>query len=84
MPIDVILIRACLLALFNNASRGGCTEELVGMDVEAALRRPYTAQQIRAALSECKARGWAVEEADTWGQPAWSITQAGMDARKDL
>jgi hypothetical protein len=78
---DVVLVRAALKVLVNNAGRGiGMTEELVGIEIETMLRRPCTAQQVRGALSECRKRNWAVEESDTWGQPMWRATEAGVKA----
>jgi hypothetical protein len=84
MPTDTSLVKACLRSLANNSGRGLTTEELIGLDVETSLGRPLTAQQIRGALVECRDRGWAMEETDTWGQPSWLITASGALARKEI
>jgi len=77
MPIDITLIAAVLRVLLNNAGRPAMTEELVGIDCEVIMRRPLIADNVRAALLECAAHAWAVESADEFARPLWTITEAG-------
>lgn len=77
MPVDITLIKTALRVLANNGGRENLTEEIVGIDVETIIRRPLAAHQVREALMECKSRGWASEDVDTFGFPTWSITDEG-------
>lgn len=79
MPIDLALVKTVLQALRNNAGRG-VTAEVVAIDCEVILRRPMLAHQVQSALQECRARGWAECDTDTWGQELWTIAAAGANA----
>ena len=79
MPVDITLVRAALRALKNCQGRDDVTEEVLGYDVEAILRRPVISHQLRGALVDMKTRGWVTEDLDTWGLPTWSITDAGIN-----
>jgi hypothetical protein len=77
MPVDIQLITTILRVLNNAEEHRDYTEELVGLDIELILRRPIPTHQIRDALVQCRAHGWAVEASDDFGQPIWKITEAG-------
>lgn len=79
MPVDITMVRAALNVLKRNQGRPDMTEELVAIDLETALRRPLPMHQVRAALVECRGKGWAKDSADEWGEPIWKITDAGMN-----
>jgi hypothetical protein len=77
MPLDITLISIVLKVLNNAADRPDYTEELVGLDVEMIARRTIPSHQIRDALRFAQQKGWAKEGTDDFGQPTWSLTDAG-------
>lgn len=77
MPVDISLIKTTLRVLANNSGRDNLTEEIVAIDVEAILRKPLAAHQIRDALAECARHGWAIEGKDDFGLPTWGLTDSG-------